>query len=94
MYLLLIVYSACSCNYKEFKKYYFPGNMKVKVKSSLARILPMEIYYRRMWGQLSITCSNASEWHNEVLPVEVNHGQQRTMPYGRSNWLAVTPHPT
>ena len=32
--------------------------LKVKVKSPMARSLPVENYYHRMWGQLSTTSSN------------------------------------
>ena len=39
----------------------------------------MEIYYHRMWGQLSTTCSNVLKKPNEELLVAVNHNQLRTM---------------
>ena len=37
------------------------------------------IYYHRMWGQLSTTCSNVLKQPNGELLVAVNHNQLRTM---------------
>ena len=37
------------------------------------------IYYHRMWGQLSTTCSNVLKYRNGELLVAVNHSQLRTM---------------
>ena len=37
------------------------------------------IYYHRMWGQLSTTCSNGLKQPNGELLVAVNHKQLRTM---------------
>ena len=58
------------------------------------------IYYHRMWGQLSTTCSNVPKQPNGELLVAVNHNQLRTKPsktvdpidqsHPPSSW-AVTP---
>ena len=37
------------------------------------------IYYHRMWGQLSTTCSNVLKQFNGKLLVAVDHNQLRTM---------------
>ena len=37
------------------------------------------IYYRRMWVQISTTCSNVLKQPNVELLVAVNHNQLRTM---------------
>ena len=37
------------------------------------------IYYHRMWGQLSTTCSDVLKQPNGELLVAVNHNQLRTM---------------
>ena len=50
-----------------------------KVKSSMARSLQWRIYYHRMWGQLSTTCSNVLKQPNGELLVAVNHIQLQTM---------------
>ena len=50
--------------------------LKVKVKSSMARSHPVApLYYHTMWGQLSTTCSNGTEYLNEELPVAIDHSQ-------------------
>ena len=50
-----------------------------KVKSSKAGASQWKIYYHRMWGQLSTTCSNVLKQPNGELLVAVNHNQVRTM---------------
>ena len=46
----------------------------------MARSLPVEnIYYHRMWGQLSTTCSNVLKQPKGELLVAVNHNQLRIM---------------
>ena len=45
----------------------------------MARSFPVEIYYHRMWGQLSTTCSNLLKWPNGALLVAVDHKQLQTM---------------
>ena len=45
----------------------------------MARSLPWKIYYHRMWGQLSTTCSNVLMQPNGELLVAVNHNQLRTI---------------
>ena len=42
---------------------------------------PMQwrIYYHRMWGQFSTTCSNVLQQPNGELLVAVNHNQLRTL---------------
>ena len=50
-----------------------------KVKSSMARSPQWKIYYHRMWGQLSTTCSNVLKQPNGELLVAVNHNQLQTM---------------
>ena len=39
----------------------------IKVKSSMARSSKWRIYYHCSWGQLSTTCSNATEVVNNDL---------------------------
>ena len=56
------------------------NNLKVKVKTSMARSLPVErIYCHRMWGQLSTTCSNILKLPNGEHLVAIDHNQLRTM---------------
>ena len=51
-----------------------------KVKSSMARSRSQcIIYYHRMWGQLSTTCSNLPKKPNVILLVAVDNNQLRTM---------------
>ena len=45
----------------------------------MARASLWRIYYHRMWGQLSTTCSNVLKQPNGELLVAVNHNQLRTM---------------
>ena len=46
----------------------------------MARSLPVEnLYYHRMWGQLSTTCSNVLKQPNGELLVAVDHNHIRTM---------------
>ena len=37
------------------------------------------LYYHRMWDQLSTTCSNLLKWPNGELLVAVDHNQLQTM---------------
>ena len=50
-----------------------------KVKSSMARRIPVENLLPQMCGQLSTTCSNVLKQPNGELIVAVNHNQVRTM---------------
>ena len=52
---------------------------KKKVKSSWPGASQWRIYYHRMWGQLSTTCSNVLKHPNGELLVAVNHNQLWTM---------------
>ena len=45
----------------------------------MSRSPQWRIYYHRMWGQLSTTCSNVLKQPNRELLVAVNHNQLRTM---------------
>ena len=53
--------------------------VKVKVKSSMARSLPVENLLPQNVGQLSTTFSNVLKQPNGELLVAVNHNQLRTM---------------
>ena len=45
----------------------------------MARSLQWRIYYHRMWGQISNTCSNLLKQPNRELLDAVNHKQLQTM---------------
>ena len=80
-----------------YLQFLFCIRFEYEVKFSIARSLPWWIIcYYRMWGQLSTTSSNATEvaqWgalsYSRPLPATDNGVRD-----GRSNWMAVTPHPT
>ena len=68
---------------------------KVNIKFSITRSHPVKNLlpvYHRMWGKLSTTCCNATEvaqcWASSSCWLQPRYRD------GRSNWLAVTPHPT
>ena len=59
---------------------FFHYNNKGKSKSLLwPGASQWRIYYNRMWGQLSTTCSNVLKQPNGELLVAVNHNQLPTM---------------
>ena len=64
-------FSCYSCRFR----YYIP----IKVKSSMARSLPVENLLPQNVGQLSTTCRNVLKRPNGELLVAGNHNQLRTM---------------
>ena len=69
---------------------------KGKDSTSIPGASQWRFYYHRMYGKLSTTCSNADEVSQWGAPScsrpkpATNNGVKD----GRSNWLAVIPHPT
>ena len=72
---------------------YLLETAELKVKSSVARSHQWRIYYHSLWGQLSTTCSNATEVAQWAAPSS-SQSQRATdngVRDGRSNWLSVIP---
>ena len=76
-------------NLNKILQLFFP----IKVKSSMARSLPVENLLPQNVVQLSTTCSNVLKQPNGELLVAVNHHQLRTMASERVDPIDWSPPP-